>query len=134
MPPDMLTLFANTQTTITSDTNRQNLSLTQKSDSETQTVEEESKMMSLMGTLSETHIPSPKDPNKNILGTLGKQKLISYVEEKFTSDKLRNDKLDSIKHQIPTISSVRIASSQGRHLLLILLDKNFFFKRNQKRG
>lgn len=41
----MLTVLANTQTAITSDTNQRNLSMTQKSDSKTQSMEEvESKM------------------------------------------------------------------------------------------
>ncbi|VDK84277.1 unnamed protein product [Litomosoides sigmodontis] len=112
VPPEMLTLFAKTQTTITSDTNPQNLSLTQKSDSKTQSVGEEKSKMNLMETLSKANIPISKDSSRKNLGTLGKRKLISYVDEKFKDDKLRNDKLDLIKQQIPTSSSVRIASSQ----------------------
>ncbi|KAL4002936.1 hypothetical protein ACH3XW_5530 [Acanthocheilonema viteae] len=111
MPPDIPILFANTQTTIASDTNPQNLSSTQKSDSKTQSVEEaESKPMNVIKASSKTGNFFSKKPDINILKTVGKQKLINHVEKKFTNDKL--NKLDSIKHEIPTSSSVLLASSQ----------------------
>ncbi|EFO22496.1 hypothetical protein LOAG_05989 [Loa loa] len=96
-----------------SDTSQQSvskvLSSTQKSDSEkTQSMEElESKTMHLTEISSKAEEFSKK-PSKHGLETLEKDKSITCVEEKFDNEKFRDDKLNPIKHHIPTKSSMRI--------------------------
>lgn len=135
MPFDMPTQGTNTKTSIKSDSSQQTTSevssSTQKSNSkQIQSMEEmESKTMNLTETTSNA---SKNEPKKHILNTYEKQKLIGYVKEKFANEKFKDDKLGSIKHQIPTSSSMHMTGSQGNkqllfmHLFKIISHKNKF--------
>uniref|UniRef100_A0A0R3S0I2 Pannexin_like domain-containing protein n=1 Tax=Elaeophora elaphi TaxID=1147741 RepID=A0A0R3S0I2_9BILA len=114
LPSDMLTIIGNTQTsTIISDINPKNFSITEKLDSKrTQSVEEKMESINLTEASSESdEFNVIQKPSENILETNGKQKLTVY-EEELTKGKLRKNKLDSIKQQIPTSSLLNIASNQ----------------------